>query len=77
MNPMYEKTTILIMMRKLLTVILMVIDVIFTVLNAKWLESWLKKKKDCSEHDARIERILAENRALENKAQELVSNYGY
>ena len=29
------------------------------------------------DHDARIERILAENRALENKAQELVSNYGY
>lgn len=30
-----------------------------------------------ADHDARIERILAENRALENKAQELVSNYGY
>ena len=30
-----------------------------------------------ADHDARIERILAENIALENKAQELVSNYGY
>ncbi len=30
-----------------------------------------------ADHDARIERILAENRALEDKAQELVSNYGY
>lgn len=30
-----------------------------------------------ADHDARIERILAENRALENKAQQLVSNYGY
>ena len=30
-----------------------------------------------ADHDARIECILAENRALENKAQELVSNYGY
>ncbi len=30
-----------------------------------------------ADHNARIERILAENRALENKAQELVSNYGY
>jgi predicted DCC family thiol-disulfide oxidoreductase YuxK len=28
-------------------------------------------------HEVRIERILAENIALENKAQELVSNYGY
>ena len=30
-----------------------------------------------ADHDARIERILAENRALEDKAQQLVSNYGY
>lgn len=30
-----------------------------------------------ADHDARIERILAENRALENKAQRLVTNYGY
>ena len=30
-----------------------------------------------ADHDARIERILAENRALENKAQQLVANYGY
>ena len=30
-----------------------------------------------ADHDARIERILAENRALEDKAQEMVSNYGY
>lgn len=30
-----------------------------------------------ADHDARIERILAENIALENKAQELMSNYGY
>ena len=30
-----------------------------------------------ADHDARINRILAENIALENKAQELVSNYGY
>lgn len=30
-----------------------------------------------ADHEARINRILAENIALENKAQELVSNYGY
>ena len=30
-----------------------------------------------ADHEARIERILAENRALEDKAQEMVSNYGY
>ena len=30
-----------------------------------------------ADHDARIERILAENRALENKAQAMVSDYGY
>ena len=30
-----------------------------------------------ADHDARIERILAENRALEDKAQQLVANYGY
>lgn len=30
-----------------------------------------------ADHDARINRILAENRALEDKAQELVANYGY
>ena len=30
-----------------------------------------------ADHEARIDRILAENRALEDKAQELVSNYGY
>jgi len=30
-----------------------------------------------ADHDARIERILAENRALEDKAQKLVTNYGY
>lgn len=30
-----------------------------------------------ADYDARIERILAENRALEDKAQQLVANYGY
>ena len=30
-----------------------------------------------ADHDARIERILAGNRDLEDKTQEMVSNYGY
>ena len=30
-----------------------------------------------ADHEERINRILAENRALEDKAQQLVANYGY
>lgn len=30
-----------------------------------------------ADHEERINRIIAKNRALEDKAQQLVSNYGY
>ena len=59
------------------TVILLAVLAILIVVLVELVESRKRNEADAYLRKQAVARLFAENRALENKAQELVSNYGY
>lgn len=59
------------------TVILLVVLAVLVIALVEMIESRKRNEADEKLRKQAVARLFAENRALEDKAQQLVANYGY